>query len=136
QFEKPVADALAFAKGVGEVALDDEAGAVWDGLYEGLETRPDDVFGKATSRASDYIMKLALVYALLDRADAIRLPHLKAALAVWRYCEASAANLFGTPISVPPTPDPLWLSALNLIRSRPEIGRGDIVYALRHAAKA
>jgi hypothetical protein len=37
-----------------------------------------------------------MIYALLDEADQIDLPHLQAGLAVWNYCEASAAHIFGT----------------------------------------
>jgi hypothetical protein len=40
-------------------------------------------------------VRLALVYALLDGAANIDLPHIKAALAVWEYAEASAAHIFG-----------------------------------------
>ena len=40
-------------------------------------------------------MRLALVYALLDQSKTIAIEHLRAALAVWRYCEASARRIFG-----------------------------------------
>jgi hypothetical protein len=36
-----------------------------------------------------------MTYALLDGAGAIDVPHLEAALAVWEYCESSAAFVFG-----------------------------------------
>jgi hypothetical protein len=36
-----------------------------------------------------------LIYALLDGSGEIDVPHLKAALAVWEYCETSAAFVFG-----------------------------------------
>ena len=38
--------------------------------------------------------RLALLFALLDQSPAIACPHLEAALALWRYCEASAAFIF------------------------------------------
>ena len=40
-------------------------------------------------------MRLALAYALLDGAENIDLPHIRAALAVWEYAEVSAAHIFG-----------------------------------------
>ena len=46
-------------------------------------------------------MRLALIYALLDGAPAIRRPHLLAALAVWDYCEASARYIFGDALGDP-----------------------------------
>jgi hypothetical protein len=39
-------------------------------------------------------MRLALIYALLDESDSIRVEHLKAALAVWGYCERSALYIW------------------------------------------
>ena len=38
--------------------------------------------------------RLALIYAVLDKSSSVKLVHLRAALAVWRYCEDSAAYLF------------------------------------------
>ena len=39
--------------------------------------------------------RIALIYTLLDGQTEIGVPHLRAALAVWEYCEASAAFIFG-----------------------------------------
>ena len=41
------------------------------------------------------MIRLALVYTLLDGQTEIGIPHLRAALAVWEFCEASAAFIFG-----------------------------------------
>ena len=40
-------------------------------------------------------MRLALIYAFLDQSSVIRVEHLRAALALWQYCEDSAAYIFG-----------------------------------------
>ena len=40
-------------------------------------------------------MRLALIYALLDGAREIDRVHIQAALAVWKYCAASARFIFG-----------------------------------------
>jgi hypothetical protein len=40
-------------------------------------------------------MRLACIYALLDHTTTIRPTHLKAALAVWSYCESSVEFIFG-----------------------------------------
>ena len=36
-----------------------------------------------------------MLYALLDKSDHIRLEHLKAAAALWQYCEDSVKTIFG-----------------------------------------
>jgi hypothetical protein len=76
---------------------------LWDHLYLGpdghggeLLRRPAGVPGIVTSRAEAQVTRLAVVFALADRSEVVDLPHLQAALAVWRYCEASAAAIFGT----------------------------------------
>ena len=40
-------------------------------------------------------MRLAMLYALLDESQVVRLAHLKAALALWRYAEDSVRFIFG-----------------------------------------
>ena len=42
-----------------------------------------------------------MVYALLDNSTHIDEAHLKAGLAVWEYCEASAVHIFGDALGDP-----------------------------------
>ena len=60
-------------------------------------------------------MRLATIYAVLDRDDAIRLCHLEAALEVWRYADESARYVFGDAIG-----DPKADEALGLLRAATE----------------
>jgi hypothetical protein len=60
-------------------------------------------------------MRLACLYALLDCSDRIRRVHLEAALAVWRYCEASARYIFGDSLG-----NPLADDLYRLLKERPE----------------
>ena len=57
--------------------------------------------GAVTSRAEAQTLRLALIYALLDGSDDVSSAHVKAALAVWKYCEQSAMFLFGTTLGDP-----------------------------------
>jgi hypothetical protein len=87
--------AVLFARGVGEVRRTPEAREIWRSIYENLRAERTGMFGAVTGRAAPQVMRLALVYALLDQSDAIKAAHLIAALAVWTYCEQSARFLFG-----------------------------------------
>ena len=40
-------------------------------------------------------MRLSVLYAVLDMSPDVKIEHLKAALAVWDYCERSAEYIFG-----------------------------------------
>ena len=91
-------DALQAAARAERLEFDGAARELWvpdDGLYARLTNRPPGLIGAVTSRAEVHVTRLALLYALLDGAAAIRREHLMAALAVWDYSERSAAYLFG-----------------------------------------
>jgi len=60
-----------------------------------------DKLGAATNRAEAHVVRLAAIYATLDRDRQIRLPHLEAALALWRYSADSARWIFGDSLGDP-----------------------------------
>jgi hypothetical protein len=70
------------------------AEATWRSVYENLP-EPPGLFGAVTARADAQLLRLSLVYALLNKADRIHDTHIEPAVAVWRYAEASAAHVFG-----------------------------------------
>jgi hypothetical protein len=78
-----------------EFKRDSNARVMWNGLYSELTRDYFGQFGDMIQRRAPQVMRLACVYAVLDRADIIRAEHLGAALAVWRYCEDSAKYIFG-----------------------------------------
>jgi hypothetical protein len=88
-------DAVQSARMVGEVRRSEAARAIWHAVYPGLAGDRTGLFGAVTGRAEAQVMRLALVYALLDKSTVIEPEHLKAALAVWSYCEQSARFIFG-----------------------------------------
>ncbi|MFZ2643539.1 MAG: DUF3987 domain-containing protein [Verrucomicrobiia bacterium] len=87
--------ALAFAKTCGELRRDNEAADLWRSIYHELSAGKPGLFGAVIGRAEAYVVRLSLIYAVLDCADCIRRVHLEAALAAWRYCEDSARYIFG-----------------------------------------
>jgi len=76
--------------------FDHQSRAMWHTVYPDLSEGKPGLLGAVTGRAEAYVMRLAVAYALLDCCSEIRLPHLKAALALWEYSEQSAAWIFGT----------------------------------------
>jgi hypothetical protein len=53
-----------------------------------------DGLANSRSNRNDHrlqVVRLALIYALLDGEDKLAEPHLQAALEVWRYCEQSVS---------------------------------------------
>ncbi len=88
-------ETVSWARLQGALERDDAANALWASEYERLSEGGVGLFGAVTSRAEAQTMRLATIYALLDRAPCIGEPHLHAALAVWRYAEQSAFYAFG-----------------------------------------
>jgi hypothetical protein len=84
-----------------EVQRDDAARKIWREVYPALSDGKLGIFGSATSRAEAQVLRLGLVYAVLDGAPAIAKEHLLAALAVWDFCEASARYIFGDALGDP-----------------------------------
>ena len=84
------------ARGDAIIALGEAAREEWDRIYPALSgwTDPHADDERDTGRAEAQVMRIALVYALLDQAMQIDLPHLRAALEVWRYCRDGARHIF------------------------------------------
>jgi hypothetical protein len=90
---------------------DTAARKAWHSIYEELSSAKHGVAGKILSRAEAQVMRLACVYAVLDGSDLVRIEHLKAAGALWEYCEASVRLVFGDALGDPNTTK--LLAALN-----------------------
>lgn len=78
-----------------QIRMSNAAASHWADIYAELTQDRPGLFGAATARAEAQALRLALIYALIDGADRIEIHHLEAGLAMWRYCDASAAYLFG-----------------------------------------
>lgn len=106
-----VRQALEFARNVGEMGMDQEARTVWENVYRALTREEPGLFGAFLVRAAPTVRRLAMIYALMNHSGIVRAVHLRAALAVWEYAEASARFIFGSSFG-DPTADAI-LSALH-----------------------
>jgi hypothetical protein len=96
-----LAEVIEKARTLGRVSMTLSARAQWKAVYSALSADQPGLLGAITARAEAQVVRLALLYALLDGSGQIDQPHLQAALAVWEYCEASAANIFGNALGDP-----------------------------------
>jgi Protein of unknown function (DUF3987) len=97
-----LAQILAFSPG--EVFLSETAKPIWREMYMWLNPEDSDndiipIIDSILARAEMYLIRLALVYALLDRSRTIEPRHLQAAWAVWAYSEESARRIFGNSVT-------------------------------------
>ena len=85
-----------FAREPHRLERDSDAKAVWKPVYAELGAETDDEMVCAvTSRAESQVMRLSMLYALLDRSSVIQVPHICAALAIWDYSTESIEWIFG-----------------------------------------
>jgi hypothetical protein len=113
--------------------FDDAAAELWRPAYKRLSDGRPGLFGAVTARAEAYVVRLALIYATLDAAQAIGVPHLEAALECWRYAEQSARFIFGDAVG-----DPIADTILAALRQQPDGMTGTDIRDLfhRHAKPA
>lgn len=78
-----------------------EARALWAAVYPQLSEGEPGLLGAILARAEAHVLRLSLIYAILDGAPAIRAEHLQAALAVWDFADASARRIFGSRLGIP-----------------------------------
>ncbi len=77
------------------VQRDEETREAWTALYPLLTEERDGLAGDVLARSEAQVLRLSMLYALLDESRLIRREHLAAALACWDYCTASVMHLFG-----------------------------------------
>lgn len=78
-----------------EISRDSQAADFWRSVYPSLSSPKPGLVGAICGRAESHVLRLALIYALLDQSTTINLPHLQAALALWSYCLNSVDFIFG-----------------------------------------
>ncbi len=115
--------AVEFAGTEREVRRDDAAAEEWRRLYASLTSERPGAVGAICNRGAAQVVRLSLLYALLDCSPVVKVEHLHAALALWNYCEASVKYIFGHSLANR-TAD----SILNALKSAGDIGvsRSDI----------
>lgn len=106
---------VTFARSVGEMKRNEEARKIWATIYAELSQGGVGLFGAITSRGEAQVTRLSCLYALMGLSSVVKAEHLKAALALWEYCEASARHIFGENLGYP-----LADSVLNALRTTPE----------------
>lgn len=89
--DRALAIAIAAARDADQLRFTESARALWHHAYRQLAHPQPGIAGQLSARAEAHTIRLALTYALLDRATAIGPDHLQAALALQDYAARSAA---------------------------------------------
>lgn len=107
------------ARKAGRLDFTPDGGKLWDRAYEHeLSVERHGMTGAVTSRAEAHALRLSMLYALLDGARSIGREHVESALALWRYCEQSARDVWGEALG-----DPTADAILDAVRESGELTR-------------
>lgn len=96
-----ISAAVTLAQQVGEVRRTKMAAQNWAEVYPALSEGEPGLTGAILSRSEAHVLRLSTLYALLDGSKEVRVRHLKPALALWSYAEASARRIFGDRLGAP-----------------------------------
>jgi hypothetical protein len=113
--------ALEFGRGVGRIVRDPSAEALWAVMYESLSKEMPGLVGGVMGRAEAHVLRLSVLYALLDRSSVVKPCHLEAAAELWGYSEQSLTYVFGTA-----TGDPIADTIERSVRTTGELTRAHI----------
>jgi hypothetical protein len=87
--------AFRFATHERELEFDADATALWENAYTELSEGLPGLIGAVLARSEAQCLRLACLYATLDLSELVKADHLRAALAVWDYCQRSVQFIFG-----------------------------------------
>lgn len=98
---KKVLLAVSFASETGPMSFDKDAEAYWTSIYSEIGRERPGMAGLATSRARPQILRLSLIYALLDLSSVIRREHIDAARALFSFTVKCSRGIFGQRLGNP-----------------------------------
>jgi hypothetical protein len=130
---KQLAEVIAWAKeeNYTTLAWSEDAAKMWTVVYPKLSNGGQGLAGAVLSRAEAQVLRLAGIYAILDKTRTVKTHHLEAALAVWEYCEASVYGVFGKK-----TGDTVADTILEALQKQGELSKQDIYKLFSNNVKA
>ena len=78
-----------------ELEWSKEAKKEWCEFYKSIPRKGGGIVGDIVARGDPHVLRISMIFAVLDRSALITVEHLRAAIAFWKYCERSAAWVFG-----------------------------------------
>jgi hypothetical protein len=131
-FREQLANVIEESVTVEALKRDAEATTMWHEVYPLLTAERGGLVGQLSARAAPHVLRLSLLYALLDQASAIGIDHLLAALAVWDYVERSILAIFGSASA-----DPALAKVAQLLEDAPQgLTRTELMNALQRHVPA
>jgi hypothetical protein len=97
QLATQLADVMQKAQSEQEITLDKDAITLWERVYPDISVDDTDLKAVLTARSEAYVMRLSLLFCLLDGQQVITPTHINAGIDVIKYSNQSVAYIFTTP---------------------------------------
>jgi hypothetical protein len=78
-----------------ELEWNTQAKKDWCAFYNSIKGSGDGIIGSIIARSDAHVLRLTMLFTVLDGSSLMQPQHLKAAIAFWQYCERSACWIFG-----------------------------------------
>ena len=102
EMAKHLKEAILYAREIKEVGMTARAEAYWTGtLLDEIQNIPPDTLGAMLARGRPIVLRLAMIYALLDQSNVIDTPYLLAAYAIWQFNQTCVEQLFADRLEDP-----------------------------------
>jgi len=95
-----LAEAIEFSRSTSEIRRSETAAELWDTLYCALNDRRTNLepgIDALVARDHAQLLRLSCIYALMAKSEIVKTKHLRAAMALWSYAEASINHIFWAP---------------------------------------
>lgn len=86
---------IEFGRQIGTFEISESAKELFAVAYKSLAEERFGLYGALTSRAEVLALRIAMIFAAMDRSERIELDHMKAGFAAWEYADTSARHFFG-----------------------------------------
>jgi len=113
-FQSEIRDVVSFANRTAQITFSTDGREVWEDFYPELSESKGGFIGCVLERAPALVLRMAMLFCLVDRTNRISEEQLKTAIMLWRYCEQSAKYIFGDKVAK----NPLVKRILDLLNQR------------------
>jgi len=95
RFAQRLSKIIIFSQKQLRIEKDEQATELFNSVYGHLRSAKPGLQGSMLARGESIVLRVALIYALLDESKIIRREHIEAALAVWEYNVQTVKLIFG-----------------------------------------
>ena len=96
RFSRELVEILNHTKKLNRLHFSQDAKEFWEVIYPEITRERHGKINNLAGRAEAHILRLSMIYAILDQADNIQVQHIRSGYSLWMYAEDSMKYIFET----------------------------------------